>query len=146
MKLARESFDDVVPKLLEDAGAYLNAKLVTEVLNGATGTTYPKPYPQAVADGATGFVGVITSNLRRSMGVEKLDEFVVRVGQVNAALAPYMEDVLSWSKQKYGLNFYEIAVTLYGPVVTQELVRVLVAIAKATNEGRRAVYSNQFPG
>ena len=144
-KLARASFDNVLPKLVEDAGAYISGKLVQEVLNGASGTSYPKPYPTSVADGEKGFVGVITSNLRRSIGVTKIDQFTTFVSQINEALAPYHGDMIAFSQRKYGMNFYQIAVTLYGPLIAKEITETLIRIARDIDAGKESGYSNPFP-
>lgn len=146
MKLARQAFDTNGPKLLEDAGSYLTAKLVQEILNGASGTDYPKPYPSGISEGASGFVGVITSNLRRSIGAEKVSQFEIRVQQINETLAPYHDEMINWSAQKYGKNFYEIAVQLYGPAIAKEIIAFAARIMKEADNLKKFSYKNPFPG
>lgn len=146
MKLQQQAFDKAGPKIVEDAGTYLSAKLVQEILNGASGPNYPKPYPAGISEGATGFVGVITSNLRRSIGVERMNEFEVRIRQINETLAPYHDEMVNWSQAKYGKNFYEIAVELYGPAIAKTILATLTRIVKDAGSLKRLSYQNPFPG
>ena len=146
MKLARSNFDKVGPMIIEDAATYLLLQLVEDVLNGETGTNYPKSYPSTISQGATGFVGVITSNLRRSMDFRKLDKYTAYITNVRSGLAPYHNDVIEWSKNRYGKDFYEITVQLYGKQVIDEIAKALTRMLKSWNDGREFQYTNQFPG
>lgn len=146
MRFAQQAFDKDAPKLIEDAAQYLSARLVEEVLNGQSGRTYPKGYPPSITPGSTGFVGVVTSNLRRSIGDEKVDKFTAQIRQINSTLAPYHDDILNWSEQKYGKNFYRIAVELYGPGVAREIEAFLRRLMKDVDNLNRTAYRNPFPG
>jgi len=133
----------VAGKVLQDAATYINSKLVDTVLNGSSGKDYPKGYPGGT-DSEAGFVGVISSNLRRSIGIEKAGEFEYQVTQIQSELAPYHDNVVNWSKRKYGLNFYEIALKLYGPRIAKEIVAVLVKVARDLGRGSQPNYRNPF--
>lgn len=146
MKLARRDFARVGPMIVEDAATYLLLQLVEDVLNGETGTNYPKSYPSGISPGATGFVGVVTSNLRRSMDIRKLNEYKARITNVRAGLAPYHNDVIEWSKKRYGKDFYEITVELYGKQVITEVFKALRRMIRSWENGQPFQYSNQFPG
>lgn len=144
---ALRNFRSTFPKFVQDAASYLNAKLVGSILNGAPGEQYPKPYPAGITDNVGGYVGIQTSNLRRSIGIELEDNgMVARIGQVNEALAPYHKYVVDWSAAKYGKNFYQIAIQLYGPKVAKEMFDFLKAFADAADKGQTVVYRNRFPG
>lgn len=145
MALAKNAARVIFPELVKDSAAYVNAKLVGAILNGASGSDYPKPRPAGIgADG--GYVGVVTSNLRRSIGINRVSEFVYVVRQVNAALAPYHDQVVNWSEQQYGLNFYDITRQLYGPKVANEIFNVLSGIAQDIDNLKKPSYRNPFPG
>lgn len=146
MKLAREDFARVVPMIVEDAATYLLLQLVEDVLNGETGTNYPKSYPNTIQSGATGFVGVITSNLRRSIDFRKENEYRAFITNVRSGLAPYHDDVIEWSKKRYGKDFYEITVQLYGKQVVTEIEKAFRRMLRSWSGGRSFQYSNQFPG
>lgn len=146
MDLAGKAFDEHFPKLIDDAGAYMVSRLSTEVLNGVQGENYPKPYPGGITEGATGFVGTITSNLRRSMGKETVEKFEVRISQINNTMAVYHDDIITWSKEKYGKNFYEIAVELYGPAIAKEMLVFSQRIMKEADNLKKFTYKNPFPG
>lgn len=143
--LAMQSFTNKFPLFLKDAGAYIMAKIVDSILNGESGENYPKSYPEAVSEGQGGYVGVVTSNLRRSIGITLEDQgMVVLISQVNKALAPYHNDMLLWTEEKYGMTFYEIAVKLYGAKVATEMLRFIKDLVIKANQGKELRYSNRF--
>lgn len=144
MELAQSQADMIFPKLIEDAATFMNLKLVDSILNGMSGKNYPKQYPGGVSEGASGFVGVVTSNLRRSIGIEKVNKFEARIRQIQTTLAPYHDEIIAWSKEKYGLNFYEIAIRLYGPRVTREIFDTIKQIARDVDLLKKSGYQNPF--
>ena len=146
MRLARTTVQKQLPFLIQDAAAYTLGKLVQEVLNGQSGTDYPKQYPTAVAEGATGFVGVVTSNLRRSIQMQQNGDYEIQIRQVFQALAPYHDEMITWSVERYGMSFYSIAVQLYGEFVGARMVTWMLRVINGVDEGREIGYRNPFPG
>lgn len=145
IKLIKQFSKKGLPQIVQDAGTYLNSKLVGEILNGMPGDDYPKSYPAGAVAGSTGFVGVVTSNLRRSISVDQESEYVVNIRQIYAQLAPYHKYVAGWTSEKYSMNFYDIAVKLYGPKVTLELFQYIKQAHKRLSNGQSPSYNNPFP-
>lgn len=134
----------VLKPLVQDAATFITQELVEKILNGETGLNYPKTYPGSVREGASGFVGVVTSNLRRSIGIQNESELVVIVRQIDSQIAPYHDRILEWSREKYGLSFYQIAIRLYGAEVAQTIVRVIVSAVRQIGRGQFPRYVNKF--
>ena len=141
----REATLENLPKFVDDAAVWILRKLVDEIMNGVSGTSYPKAYPGAIVEGQKGYLGVVTSNLRRSIGVEKTDEFIRTIKQTIPSLAPYHNEMAAWSKRKYGLTFYQITRQLYGPKVTKEFFQLLSKQLKDVRNLNKPIYKNPFP-
>lgn len=144
IKLAQKKVDEDLPKLIKDTATYVLAKLVDEILNGASGTNYPKAYPGSISQGGKGFVGVITSNLRRSIGIDPINKYEVIIRQNVSSLAPYHDDIIKWSENKYGKNFYEITIAIHGANVQRKIFETLDKLIDDVDKGRKGTYSNPF--
>lgn len=144
MKLARNMTDDILPMLIEDAATFMLTKLVDEVMNGMSGSTYPKLYPASVSKNQTGFIGVITSNLRRSIGITKVSEYEIIIKQSMPSLAPYHPKMIEWSADRYGMNFYEISIKLYSLFIRKKILKKLDKLIEDIDAGKKSIYSNPF--
>lgn len=132
--------------LVQDGASYLQAKIADEVLNGETGTEYPKNYPASVSQGATGFVGVVSGNLRRSIEVIDKRTFALIISDPGAApVAVYNVVINEWAKERYGMGYFEITAELYGDLVEKILAKEVLRFARSINTGRRYQYRNPFP-
>ena len=140
----RRMANSALPSFIEDAGVFLLVKLVDEIINGTPGEAYPKNYPSGVSSGAAGFVGVVSGNLRRSIQLEPDGPLAVEIKQTLKDLAPYHDFVINFSKERYGKNFYEITVEIYGPVVAQKLVQVASRLSSQIDSRGEFVYRNPF--
>lgn len=145
IEAARKLADVQLAQFVEDAASYTQAKLVDSVMNGASGTSYPKAYPGSITPGVGGYIGVVTSNLRRSIGQVRLNKHLIIIKQVSDQLAPHHDKMILWSTRRYGINFYDITAQLYRGKVGIELFRVLRAMLKQITEGKAANYKNPFP-
>lgn len=146
VELLQRQVDADLPKLIEDVSTYVLAKLTNEILNGASGNNYPKAYPGGIAQGATGFVGVVTSNLRRSMGIDPINKYETIIRQLSPSLAPYHEDIIRWSENKYGKNFYEIVIQLYGANIQKKIIETIDKMIADIDNGNKPIYRNPFGG
>jgi hypothetical protein len=144
-QIAQSEFARVMPLFIRDAAQWVALKLKDEIINGEGGTDYPKSYPGSISPGSEGFVGIISSNLRNSILPQRKDPYTWVIRQVAEAVAPYHDHVVQWSKDKYGKDFYEITLILYGPKVIRELGKVLIKYERAIEQKRRFTYSNPFP-
>lgn len=146
----RTLFPETGEKLIQDATAFLREKLTDEILNGPAGSVYPKSgYPSLVDRGSSGFVGVNSGNLRRSIDTEIKVIAGSLVGQVfvNAGLSPvgdYAVPVAGWSRNKYGLNYMEIAQELWGQYVLDKAGKVLARLVTNVSQGKVFRYRNPF--
>lgn len=73
-------------------------------------------------------VGVRTGNLREGTQVEEVDGIVNIVSEMD-----YTQQVLAWSKDKYGISYFDLANQLYGG-----------NIAKTIQEEAKKVYNKNY--
>lgn len=133
-------------KLVQDGASYLQAKVVDDVLNGDTGAEYPKTYPASVSLGATGFVGVVSGNLKRSIEVVDKNTFALIISDPGAApVAVYNVVINEWAKERYGMGYFEITAELYGDLVEKILAKEIIKFARSISTGRSYRYRNPFP-
>jgi hypothetical protein len=136
----------VVKPLLQDAGQYMEARIADDVLNGEDGKEYPKNYPASVSQGATGFVGVVSGNLKRSIQTREKGYTVLILSDARAApVATYNIVIDNWAREKYGMGIFEISIELYGGVIEKAFRDTLTDFARAASAGKRFNYSNPFP-
>lgn len=156
MNRLRAQFLDLATKMHQDAAIYLQSKITEEILNGPPGSDYPKTgYPAGVSAGASGFVGVVSGNLRRSIQPQPVDPFRSHVGIDGGAAAigvsspgyrNYAEIVAKWSKEKYGMNYFEITASIHGEFIKEKMREEIRRLLKAISKNQPYRYSNPFPG
>jgi hypothetical protein len=135
----------VLRALIRDAAAYLQSRIVGEVINGPAGLDSPKSgYPSGVSTGESGFVGVQTGNLKRSIQNRKESELEWRIFSENV-ISPYNEYVDSWSREKYGKGFFDIALELYSKGMLKLFADELSRFVRAVSSGSIYNYQNPFP-
>lgn len=153
-RMNREILTGLLYHLIEDAAAYMHNKVVNEVLNGQPGESYPKSYPGSITPGAKGFVGVVTGNLKRAIQTRKvsqlqsnviLDGSASYISVTSSGYNNYGEIVAKWAEKKYGFNYFDIAVRLYGPLVQSIITETLKRFVRAVTDGVRFQYKNPFP-
>jgi len=136
----------VARALLQDAGQYMQARIVDDVLNGEAGNSYPKSYPASVTQGASGFVGVVSGNLKRSIKTqEKGQVMLIFTDSGSSPVATYNIVIDNWAREKYGMGYFEIAVELYAGVIEKAFFKVIRDFARSANTGKRYNYTNPFP-
>ena len=146
----RKLLPDTGEKLIQDATVFLQEKLVDEILNGPAGKNYPKSgYPTNVSRGESGYVGVNSGNLRRSIDTEIKILAGSLVGQVfvNAGLSPvgdYAVPVAGWSSAKYGANYMEIAEELWSEFVLDKAGKELARLVRSVSQRKSYRYRNPF--
>ena len=154
--LMQQRFDKLLSFLVRDAATFLQSKLKTEILNGETGTDYPKSYPSTVSKGATGFVGVISGQLRNAIDIDIseiskhessvfLNGSLAAIGVNSAGYSNYGEIMAVWSRYKYGEDYFEITVTLYGQYVNEKFIESIKEFFRQVNQGGSPTYQNPFP-
>ena len=144
------SIPSFAAKIHRDAAIFLQRKLVDDVLDGPGGNVYPKTgYPSGIQGGASGFVGVVSGNLKSSIQAEPESGYASRVG-VNPAMGAvgdvkgYAQHVAEWSRRKYGKDFSGIAVELYGGYVLQQIEKEAGRMVREVIRGRKYEYRNPF--
>ena len=154
--LIQERFDKLLSFLVRDAAVFLQERLVAEVLNGEDGDKYPKSYPSSISKGAKGFVGQNSGFLKDAIDVN-LDDIAKHESSVflNASLSPigvnsgsytnYGEIVAVWAKHKYGENYFEITISLYGTFVNEKFIESIKEFFRQVNSGANPTYKNPFP-
>ena len=156
VRLMNERFDKLLSFLVRDAAVFLQDKLKSEVLNGETGDKYPKNYPSSVSKGATGFVGVVSGQLRNAIDIDItqisqhesfvfLNGSIAAIGVNSGSYSNYGEIMAVWSKYKYGQDYFEITISLYGQYVNQMFIDTIKDFFAQVNRGVSPTYKNPFP-
>lgn len=136
-----------IEALVQDAATFLQEKIVDEIINGPAGSVYPKSgYPSGVAKGQSGYVGVNTGQLKASIAVDKqtFTKYLVSPDPGRAAVGDYFEEVAKWAERKYGQNYMQIAVTLWGDFIKAKMSTTVRELVRAINKGRIYNYQNPF--
>lgn len=147
MKAFQEGLNKLLLNLHKDAASYLQMKIVDDVLDGPEGTIYPKTgYASGISEGQTGFVGIVSGNLKSSIQAinEKYQSQVV-VDPSIAPVADYYKEVAAWSEEKYGKNYMEIAFELYSEFLNQKMYEEVIRFLTAVNQRTNYTYQNPFP-
>ncbi|NRA52143.1 MAG: hypothetical protein HRU12_23690 [Phaeodactylibacter sp.] len=137
---------EIAGKLARDGALYIQHVMIEEVLNGPAGKDYPKTgYPASVAPGASGFVGVNSGNLRRSVQVKhKKDESIVFINQGGSGV-DYANYIAKWSEQQYGQDFISITVFLYSAFLFAVQEKEFRRFLNTVSVGLPYQYRNPFP-
>lgn len=154
--LIQERFDKLLSFLVRDAAVFLQEKVKDEVLNGETGTDYPKSYPGSISKGAKGFVGVVSGQLRNAIDIDVteiskhessvfLNGSLAAIGVNSAGYSNYGEIMAVWAKHKYGENYFEIAISLYGTFVNEKFIESIKEFFRQVNANQNPTYKNPFP-
>lgn len=131
--------------LIRDGAAYLAARITDEVVNGPSGQNYPKSgYASGVSQGESGFVGVVSGGLKRSIQLHRETDLEWTVFSENV-VAPYNADVDSWAREKYGMGFMDIAIELYSAGVLKLFAQELTRFVSAVSNDITYRYQNPFP-
>lgn len=153
MQLLR-GLTDILREMHKDAASFIKGRIVNDILDGPEGHQYPKTgYPTGISEGASGFVGIISGNLKSSIQVENRefsssiepDETAAPIGVSSSGYTNYAQIIGRWSQEKYGANFMEIALRLYGPQVDQVIRDEIAAFIRDTNNRQQYRYTNPFP-
>jgi len=141
-------------RLHRDAAIYIQGRLVESILAGETGTNYPKSYPSSITEGVGGYVGVVSGQLRQSIQQKSTGKYSSRIfvdptaaaigAGPNSKYQTYAEFIADWSQEKYGRNFMQIAVELYGEYVTERISFEMNRLIKSLNSGTPYFYKNPF--
>jgi hypothetical protein len=145
-----DGFRNLLAFLVRDAAVFIQGKLKNEILNGEAGMNYPKTYPSSISEGETGFVGVVSGNLRNSIELDfsELQSKLVAVVFMDSsfgAIGDYGEKIIRWTTEKYGANFFEITFQLYGNFVGEKIAEAVTDFFRQVENGQTPKYKNPFP-
>lgn len=129
---------------IKDSGAFLMQKIKDVTINspghGETIRNTPQP-PHDVAGGkyvrrrSGGLVGAVSMRVRASQ---------VRI-YMNQSKAQYSQDVLDWSRRKYGRTYMTIAVQQYRKAIETIFAKEVGRAIEAADNDRPYTYENHFP-
>ena len=149
IQLMQERFEKLLTFLVRDAASFLTEKLKSEILNGETGTNYPKSYPSSISQGESGFVGVVSGQLRNAIDIDPQiivkPEALVFLNESLGAVGTYGRDIADWTKRKYGQDYFEITMSLYGTFVNEMFIDAIKEFFRQVNAGQNPIYKNPFP-
>lgn len=156
VRLTQERFDKLLSFLVRDAAVFLQDRLKSEILNGETGTDYPKSYPSSISKGASGFVGVVSGQLRNAIDIDIseiskhesrvfLNGSLAAIGVSSSGYSNYGEIMAVWAKHKYGSDYFEITIILYGQFVNEKFIEAIKEFFRQINAGIAPTYKNPFP-
>lgn len=112
----RKNVNAIIKQMIIDAAEYLARKIREEVISGQ-------------------MVGVITGDLRAGTKVEESDGKVRIVSEMD-----YTTHVSNWSKNKFGISYFEYANQMYGG----NLSKIIQEEAKKIYQ-KNYNYQNPFP-
>lgn len=129
---------------IKDAGSFLRGKIVSVTINSAGNASNGGRSPQPPHDIAQGrYVR------RRTGGLVGAVQMKVSAAQVrifmNPGKAPYSQDVLDWSRRKYGRTFLTIAVQQYRRAIETIFAKEVGRAIEAADNDRPYTYTNHFP-
>lgn len=147
-KIILNQLPKVLQFLVEDGAKFLVDRIEGEVLKGPDGNVYPKTgYATGIAQGQTGFIGVVSGNLRRDVDERQgKDKYQKTVFMRSGGSSDYVQDAANFVFQKYGADFMEIAVQLYGDFLYNTMRKEVGRFFAAVNARRGYNYQNPFPG
>jgi len=138
---------EVSQNLIEDATTFLQGKIVDEIINGPVGSDYPKSgYASAIGVGQSGFIGVNSGQLRNSIQQE-IGRFQSKI-LVDFSAAPvqaYAESAAQFTVDRYGLNYMQIGLQIYGEFIKKTMRQEFFKFIQAIDKGRTYTYKNPFP-
>lgn len=106
------------------AAAFLAEAIITGVINGQ-------------------YVGVITGNLKRSVDVAEVDRFTAAIVS-DLSMAPYSIEVREKNLKKYGEDFYQIGLRIYGEEAARMMAEEWEKAIKAINERKPYKFSHDL--
>lgn len=148
MKRLQSEFAEIVALAPRDAAAFIAAKLRDDILNGPPGMEYPKTgYPTNIGPGQKGFVGVASGFLKSSVTIKQKDKYFYSVfaDPSAAPIEAYYKEIAEWSERKYGMNYIQITVAIYGDMVVKKMVEEVRKMIAQQNQGKAYKYKNPFP-
>lgn len=148
VQLMQERFSKILSFLVRDAATFLQEKLKDEILNGEPGENYPKSYPSTISQGESGYVGYISGNLRNAIEIDVSEiakhEAFVYLDESIANVGDYGRWIADWASRKYGQDYFEITLTLYGQFVNTKFIETINAFFRQVNRGVSPTYQNPF--
>lgn len=90
------------------------------------------------------YVGVISGNLKRSVEIALTSRFSAAVVS-DLSIAPYSPGVRKNTRERYGEDFYQIAMRIYGPEIEERLRSEWRRGMATVNTRDRYTYENPFP-
>lgn len=148
VQLMQERFSKLLSFLVRDAATFLQEKLKSEILNGETGENYPKSYPSGITQGEIGYVGVVSGQLRNAIDIDVSEiakhEAFVFLNESLGAVGDYGRWIADWAARKYGQDYFQITLTLYGQFVNTKFIETIQEFFRQVNRGISPTYQNPF--
>lgn len=127
---------------LKDAAGYMQDRITNQIIN-SPGSADPKKRPPHQPS-AGKFVRRNLGSLVLSIQMQPTSEGKLRIYS-NASKAPYTNDVMDWSRKKYGRTFMTIASRMYRKTIETIFAKEVGRAVNHADNLTHYEYQNNFP-